>query len=63
VLGGGECFGEIDAAASRPQPYTVIAGPELRLLTFSALGIGRMCAALPHLRKRILAVLPDDGSI
>jgi len=60
VLHTGECFGEIDAAAYRPQPYTVIAGAELRLLTFSTLGIGRMCTTLPHLRQRLLAALPGE---
>jgi CRP-like cAMP-binding protein len=60
VLGSGECFGEIDAGAYRPQPYTVVAGPKLRVLTFSTLGIGRMCTAVPHLRQRLLAALPDE---
>ncbi len=54
----GQCFGEIDPATTTPQDYTVIAGPDLRLLTFSALGISRLCAAVPQIRARLQASLP-----
>ena len=54
----GECFGEMDPAASTPPDYTVIAGRDLRLLTFSALGISRLCAAMPQIRDRLRASLP-----
>ena len=57
-LHAGECFGEIDPAASTPPDYTVIAGRDLRLLTFSTLGIGRLCAAIPQIRERLRASLP-----
>lgn len=58
VLESGDCFGEVDGQDGRPQPYTVLAGPGLRVLTFSALGIERMCASVPRLRERLLASLP-----
>jgi hypothetical protein len=32
----------------------------MRLLTFSAYGIGRLCSALPSVRDRLLAYLPND---
>jgi hypothetical protein len=38
----------------------VIATSPMRLLTFSAYGIGRLCAALPPVRERLLAYLPND---
>jgi CRP-like cAMP-binding protein len=57
VLGVGDCFGEIDPAAPGPQPYTVIAAGPMRVLTFSAFGMGRLCAAMPSLRERIAAAL------
>ncbi len=59
VVGAGDCFGEIDPAAPAPQPYTVIAATAMRVLTFSAFGMGRLCAALPSVRQRILSFLPD----
>jgi len=57
-LHSGECFGEMDPAASAPQAYTVIAGRDLRLLTFSALGISRLCQTVPQIRARLAAALP-----
>jgi CRP-like cAMP-binding protein len=54
----GECFGEMDPSASTPPDYTVIAGCDLRLLTFSALGISRLCAAVPQIAARLKASLP-----
>ena len=58
-LGSGDCFGEIDPEAPAPQPYTVVAASPMRVLTFSAFGIGRLCAAMPSLRDRIASFLPD----
>jgi CRP-like cAMP-binding protein len=58
-LGAGDCFGEIDPEAPAPQRYTVIAASPMRVLTFSAFGIGRLCAAMPTLRDRIASFLPD----
>jgi CRP-like cAMP-binding protein len=58
----GDCFGEIDPAAPAPQPYTVIAASPMRVLTFSAFGMGRLCAAMPSLRGRIVAALPARPS-
>jgi CRP-like cAMP-binding protein len=58
LLGIGDCFGEIDPAAAAGQPYTVIAATPMRVLTFSAFGIARLCASEPSLRARILSFLP-----
>jgi CRP-like cAMP-binding protein len=60
MLGTGDCFGEIDPTELEPQRYSVIASSPMRLLTFSAYGIGRLCAALPSVRDRLLAYLPND---
>jgi CRP-like cAMP-binding protein len=60
TLGTGDCFGEIDPTELEPQRYSVIATSPMRLLTFSAYGIGRLCAALPSVRERLLAYLPGD---
>ena len=58
-LAMGDCFGEIDPEAPAPQRYTIIAASPMRVLTFSAFGIGRLCAAVPSLRARIVSFLPD----
>jgi CRP-like cAMP-binding protein len=60
TLGTGDCFGEIDPVIAMPQRFTVVASSPTRLLTFSAFGIGRLCAAMPGARGRILQFLPDD---
>lgn len=60
ILHTGACFGEIDPGSATPQPFTVVAHTPLRLLTFSALGIGRLCAAMPGARGRLLEFLPQD---
>jgi CRP-like cAMP-binding protein len=57
MLAEGDCFGEIDPAASIPQSHTVIADSPLRLRTFSAYGIEQLCAAIPYARDRILLAL------
>jgi CRP-like cAMP-binding protein len=62
-LGTGDCFGEIDAVAPAPQRYTVVAATPTRVLTFSALGIGRLCAAIPSVRPRILSFMPDARAL
>jgi CRP-like cAMP-binding protein len=54
LLETGDCFGEIDPAPPRPLLYSVIASTPMRLLTFSAFGIGRLCATLPDARGRLL---------
>jgi hypothetical protein len=54
TLGPGDCFGEIDPLATRPQQFTVRARSPMRLLTFSAFGIERLCATFPGTRERIL---------
>jgi Cyclic nucleotide-binding domain len=61
TLGPGDWFGESDPAARRPQPYTVIARSPLRILTFSAFGIDRLCAAIPDARRRIEDGRPGPG--
>lgn len=58
----GDCFGESDPAAPEPQPYTVTASSELKLLAFSSLGIARLCAAIPGARENILRYLPAPAS-
>jgi CRP-like cAMP-binding protein len=60
VLGAGDCFGEIDPASSEPQRLSVIACSPMRLLTFSAFGIDRLCAAIPNARERLIASLPEE---
>ncbi|HEV7177089.1 MAG TPA: cyclic nucleotide-binding domain-containing protein [Solirubrobacteraceae bacterium] len=60
TLTTGDCFGEIDPTELEPQRYSVIATSPMRLLTFSAYGIGRLCSALPSVRDRLLAYLPSD---
>ncbi|HEY2770575.1 MAG TPA: cyclic nucleotide-binding domain-containing protein [Solirubrobacteraceae bacterium] len=59
TLGPGGWFGEPDPAARRPQPYTVIARSPLRILTFSAFGIDRLCAAIPDAHRRIVESRPS----
>ena len=59
-LGAGDCFGEIDPWDAEPQRYTVTATAPLRLWTFSTIGIGRLCDAIPGTRERILDSLPGD---
>jgi hypothetical protein len=58
-LGVGDCFGEIDPTPT-PQSYSVIASSAMRLLTFSAFGISRLCATLPDARQRLLEFLPQE---
>jgi CRP-like cAMP-binding protein len=60
TLGTGDCFGEIDPTDLEPQRYSIIASSPMRLLTFSAYGIGRLCAAIPSVHERLLAYLPSD---
>jgi CRP-like cAMP-binding protein len=60
MLGTGDCFGEIDPTELEPQRFSVIASSPMRLLTFSAYGIGRLCSAIPSVRERLLAYLPND---
>jgi CRP-like cAMP-binding protein len=59
VLGTGDCFGEIDPASCLPQRASVIALSPMRLLTFSAHGIDRLCTAIPDARQRIVASLAE----
>ena len=54
LLGAGDCFGESDPHDPTPQPFTVVARTPLRLTTFSAFGINRLCEAIPGVRERIL---------
>lgn len=55
----GECFGEIEPIPVTPQRFSVVASSAMRLLSFSALGIGRLCAAIPGARGRLEAALPQ----
>jgi hypothetical protein len=54
TLGPGDWFGESDPLARRPQPFAIVARTPMRVLTFSAFGIDRLCAAIPEARRRIL---------
>jgi CRP-like cAMP-binding protein len=60
-LSTGDCFGEIDPMDLAPQGYGVIASSPMRVLTFSAYGICRLCAAIPSVRNRLLAYLPGEA--
>jgi CRP-like cAMP-binding protein len=62
TLGAGDCFGEINPDAAVPQRYGVVATSPVRLVTFSAFGISRLCEAIPGTRKRILEALADHGA-
>lgn len=53
TLGPGDWFGESDPLERRPQPCAVVARTPMRVLTFSAFGIDRLCAAIPEARRRI----------
>ena len=57
-LRAGNCFGEVDPDSQRAQEFGVIAISPMRLLTFSALGIARLCAAFPGMQQRLVAELP-----
>jgi CRP-like cAMP-binding protein len=58
TLEPGDCFGEIDPAATVPQSRSVVADSQLRVSTFSAHGIERLCAAIPYAHERIRSALP-----
>lgn len=55
----GDCFGAIDPAADRSSRFTVVACSRVRLLGFSALGIARLCNAIPDTRRQLIEALPD----
>lgn len=57
ALHPGDCFGEIEPVARVDQPFTITATSPMRLLTFSAFGIARLCSAVPGARQRIIASL------
>lgn len=58
TLRPGDCFGEIEPVSPEAQRFGVTATSPMRLLTFSAFGIARLCSAIPSARPRILASLP-----
>lgn len=58
TLGPGDCFGESSAEQPQRQHFTATAATELKLLAFSAMGIARLCAAIPGARENILRYLP-----
>jgi CRP-like cAMP-binding protein len=62
TLGTGDCFGEIDPMELSPKGYSVIATSPMRVLTFSAYGIGRLCSAIPSVHNRLLASLPCEAT-
>jgi CRP-like cAMP-binding protein len=62
TLGSEDCFGEIDPLAPSPQPFAVTAISPMRLLTFSAFGISRLCEALPGTRERLIESLPGQAA-
>ncbi len=53
LLSAGDCFGESDPHEPIPQPFTLVARTPVRLMTFSAFGIDRLCAAIPGARERL----------
>ena len=53
LLSAGDCFGECDPHEPAPQPFTLVARTAVRLTTFSAFGIDRLCAAIPGVRERL----------
>ena len=53
----GDCFGEIDPVSPAPQRFTITATSPMRLLTFSAFGIARLCSAIPSAGPQIVASL------
>ena len=63
MLGSGDCFGELDPVAPRPQPYSVITATTVRLLAFSAFGIGRLCDAIPGVGERLRAAIPPAPAV
>lgn len=58
TLAAGDCFGAIDSGSAGLQTRTVVADSALRVSTFSAHGIERLCATIPYTRDRILSALP-----
>jgi CRP-like cAMP-binding protein len=58
TLHAGDCFGEIDPAVENAQEFSVTAASPMRLSTFSAFGIARLCAAFPGMHQRLGAALP-----
>ncbi len=58
----GDCFGAIDPADDRSSRFTVVACSRMRLLGFSALGIARLCEAIPDTRRQLIEALPDPPS-
>jgi Cyclic nucleotide-binding domain len=64
-LGSNDCFGEADPDAPTAQRFTITAATKLHLLSFSSLGIERLCNEIPGARERIresLAVVASAGS-
>jgi hypothetical protein len=53
LLGAGDCFGESDPHEPAAQPFTLVARTPVRLTTFSAFGIDRLCGAIPGARERL----------
>jgi CRP-like cAMP-binding protein len=54
TLGVDDWFGESDPHSRAPQRHTVVAMSRMRVTTFSAFGISRLCDAVPGARKQIL---------
>jgi CRP-like cAMP-binding protein len=59
TLHAGDCFGEIDPWIEHPQEFSVTASSPMRVSTFSAVGIARLCDAFPGMRRRLGAALPQ----
>ena len=57
TLHAGDCFGEMDPDGDGVQECSVTARSPMRLLTFSAVGVARLCAAFPGVRQRLDAAL------
>ncbi len=63
TLGAGDCFGELEPIAPRPQRYGVITASPVRVLAFSSFGIGRLCDALPGVGERLRAAIARPPAV
>lgn len=57
TVGAGDCFGELSPLSADPQPYGVVTASNVRMLAFSAHGIGRLCDAIPGVGDRLRAAI------
>jgi len=63
TLGAGDCFGELDPFAPRPQSYGIVTASPVRVLAFGSFGIGRLCDALPGVGERLRAAIAQPPPV